>query len=124
MTEIDLASLQHELATIDLLSRPARRTGKFPLLEQLLLKKENIKLKMYQEKGHAMPHFHVDYGREIHSASYAIETGERIEGALATKYDRTISTWAQTNRGPLLAVWNALQSGSSEQPFVAALGPL
>jgi Domain of unknown function (DUF4160) len=122
--DIDLASLQNDLALVDLLSRPTRGTGEYPVLEQLLLKKQNIKLKMYQERRHPMPHFHVDYGSEIHTASYVIGTGERIEGNLSRKYDRAISARAQANKDPLLATWNAMQSGESEQPFIAALGPL
>jgi hypothetical protein len=124
MEGMDLESLQHELAMVDLLSRSARATGEHSLLEQLLLKKESIKLKMYQEKGHAMPHFHVDYGSQSHTASYAIGTGERIEGTLAKKYDRAIRNWTQINKESLLATWKALQSGAPEQPFIATLGSL
>jgi hypothetical protein len=79
---------------------------------------------MYQEKGHAMPHFHVDYGSQSHTASYAIRTGDRIEGTLAKKYDRTIRNWTQINKESLLATWNALQSGAPEQPFIPTLGTL
>lgn len=94
------------------------------MLEQLLLKKGEIKLKMYQEKGHGKPHFHVDYGQDIHTASYAIETGERIEGSLHRKYDRVVREWTAKNREKLMNVWNALQKGQPEQGFILALGTM
>lgn len=118
MTNIDLESLQHDLAFFDFLNRPSSAHG---YLEHLLIKKENIKLKMYQEKGHHLPHFHVDYCKEIHTATYSIETGKRIEGTLSRKYDRTIGEWTQTNKDKLLGVWSALQAGQS---FIIELGPL
>jgi hypothetical protein len=29
-------------------------------------------------KNHRRPHVHVDYGKEYHTAAYAIDTGERL----------------------------------------------
>lgn len=125
MTEkLDLASLQNDLAMIDMVTRPQRKGAPFGFLEALLLKKEQIKLKMYQEKGHARPHFHVDYGPQNHAASYAIDTAERIEGDLHRKYDKAIGAWVEKNRDTLLKTWGALQSGRPEQEFVAALSVL
>ncbi len=74
---------------IDMLSRPTR-SGAYPALEQLLIKRDNIKIKMYQEKGHSRAHFHIDYGRVNHVASYAVDTGERLDGNLDKKYDRAV----------------------------------
>lgn len=123
MTSIDLHSLQDDLAVIDMLSKkPANsRSG---LLEILLKKHEQIKLKMYQEPGHARPHFHVDYGPSNHSASFAVDTGQRIEGSLPSKYDKSIANWTAKNRSAILSAWNELQSGNTGATFIQSLGPL
>lgn len=123
MKQPDLASLQYDLALVDLDTGPKRKPSP-ELLEALLIKKDQIKLKMYQEKGHARPHFHVDYGSQNHTASYAIDTGERLDGKLHCKYDSVIGAWAARNRVPLLDVWRALQAGSPDQPFISSLSPL
>jgi Domain of unknown function (DUF4160) len=123
MSVLDLAALQQDLARLDMLKRkPAWVRSR--LLEALLTRKEPIKLKMYQEPNHGRPHFHVDYGKVPHSASYALDTCQRIEGDLPTKYDRTISDWARSNSGTLQAAWSSLQSGGNGQPFIAQLPPL
>lgn len=125
MTEkLDLSSLQNDLAKIDMITMPPRKGVPSGILEALLLKREQLKLKMYQENGHARPHFHVDYGTQNHAASYAIDTGERIEGDLHCKYDKAIVSWVGNNRDALLKTWGALQSGRSQLEFVVALSGL
>ncbi|WP_232232379.1 DUF4160 domain-containing protein [Cupriavidus sp. amp6] len=121
--EFDLSALQQAFALVDLISRPAANKPS-GFLEQLLLKKEQIKLKIYQEKGHKRPHFHVDYGRNNHVAAYAIDTWERIEGSLDKKYDKAVSDWAIANHESLRAVWQALQSGEPESHFIQSLSVL
>jgi hypothetical protein len=44
-------------------------------------------------KNHKRPHVHIDYGEEYHTASYAIDNGERIAGELHGKYDQEVSAW-------------------------------
>jgi hypothetical protein len=112
--QLDLASLQDALAKVDWSERPPRE---FRYFHRLLFKKEQIKLKMYQEPGHSRAHFHVDYGRNSHVAVYTVDTGERLEGSL----DKAISTWTIANRKSLLAIWRALQSGEPEFSFVQSL---
>lgn len=121
--ELDIASLQHDFALVDLMSRPSR-SGRPGILEQLILKHEKIKIKMYQEKKHSRAHFHVDYGRNNHVATYVIDTGERIEGNLDRKYDKSVSAWATANQENLMAVWHALQSGAPESQFIQSLSAL
>jgi len=123
MTSIDLRTLQDELAVIDMLSKKPSNS-RSALLEVLLKKHEQIKLKMYQELGHARPHFHVDYGPHSHSASFAVDTGQRIEGNLPSKYDKAIASWAEKNKTDLLSTWNDLQAGSTGAPFIQSLSAL
>ena len=110
----ELKSLQNDLATYDLFNR----NGRGPFLEILIKKYENLKFKMYQEKSHSTPHFHIDYGSNNHIASFSINDGCRIEGNLPTKYDRIISKWINENKDKLLDIWNHLQAGEPYEELI------
>ena len=122
-TLLNLVALQHDLAFVDMLPKKSRNS-RSDLFEILLLKKEQIKLKMYQEPNHGRAHFHFDYGANNHSASYAVDTGERLDGTLPTKYDKSVSQWARSNRDQLFAIWNDLKSGGDGAQFIASLPAL
>ena len=72
-------ALQDAFTHVDLLTRPASRPG---LTEFLVIKKQNLKIKMYQEQGHPEPHVHIDYGCHNHVASFSVSDGERLCGNL------------------------------------------
>jgi hypothetical protein len=112
--------LQRLFAQKDLLTEPKRSAGN-GFMEILLAKRKNMKIKIYQEKGHYLPHIHIDYGRKQHAASYAIESGERIEGSLSEKYDNDVLIWLERNREKVLEIWNALQAGTQHEPLMAEL---
>ena len=101
MTDIEELAryLQSDLARVDLLTRPSRSSGES--LEFLILKRDNLKLKIYQEPGHNLPDIHVDYGKTPHAASYAIDPAARLAGSLANKYDRSVLTWINENKPAL-----------------------
>lgn len=100
--------LQRLFAQKDLLTEKRRSSGG-GFMEILLVKRQNMKIKIYQEKGHQLPHIHIDYGKQSHAASYAIQSGDRIEGDLPKKYDSDVSSWLGRNRDKILEIWNALQ---------------
>lgn len=116
----EFKELQRLFAQKDLLTSP-RGSGRGKFMEILLVKRQKMKIKIYQEKGHCLPHIHIDYGRQQHAASYAIESGERIEGSLSRKYDSDISNWLKRNREKVLKIWNALQDGKAHEPLVVEL---
>lgn len=119
---MNLEELQTRFAQIDVLSKKPSNS-KSRLLEILLMKKEVIKIKMYQEP-HATPHFHVDYGPQNHIASYGIDAGERIAGSLPKKYDKIVTDWTLKNRDNLMSTWNDLQAGGTGTTFVIGLSNL
>ncbi|OHY99665.1 hypothetical protein BC443_08285 [Salinicola sp. MIT1003] len=80
-----------------------------------------MKIKIYQEKRHPLPHIHIDYGKQQHAASYSIESGERIEGSLPKKYDRDVSDWLVRNREKILMIWTSLQAGMPHEPLIIKL---
>jgi hypothetical protein len=106
--EDEFSELQRLLAQKDLITEPRKGSGS-GFIELLLAKRKNIKYKMYQERGHIMPHIHIDYGRTIHVASYSVETGERLEGNLPKKYDIDVSNWLSTNKEKLVEIWKSFQ---------------
>lgn len=120
MNLTDLASkLQNDFGLVDLLTKPSR-SGRGSM-EFLVVKLDRLKIKIYQEKGHSLPHIHVDYGKQHHAASFSIDPPKRIEGQLDGKYDRSVQEWLARNKDVLIALWAALQAGESLDAFVAEL---
>jgi len=110
--------LQNSFAQIDLFTPSYPNDGKTRLL---LTKKQNMKIKIYQEKGHQNPHIHIDYGKEKHFASYKIMTGEKINGQLPSKYDQSITEWLKSYRKTIIKIWRKLQDGKDTLDLVASL---
>ena len=113
----ELTDLQIEFAMVDFVARRGR-PGR---IEVLLLRLQSLKLKMYQEKGHHLPHIHVDYGNTKHAASYSISDGLRIEGNLSTKYDKVVSEWVLLHRDKLIETWKQLQAGDDVTKLIESL---
>lgn len=88
----------------------------------LLVKKLcNIKIKMYQERSHSMPHIHIDYGNERHVASYSIQSHERLVGNLDRKYDVKIKSWIKNNQSELLNLWENTQNGKAVEAIISEI---
>ena len=115
-----LKNLQSALANIDLITRPSSASSnRFP--EFLVLKLENIKIKMYQEQKHSLPHIHIDYAKRIHVASFSINPATIIDGSIDKKYEKSITDWITTNKGMLLKIWAEAQSGGNPGSLIAEL---
>ena len=108
--EEELKLLQHRLALVDLqvVLQAMARDGILPLL---VMKLKALKVKMYQEAGHRLPHVHIDYGPRHHVASYSISEPKRLAGTLDAKYDREVVGWIAGCRDKLLELWRSVQSG-------------
>ncbi|SFS11789.1 protein of unknown function [Dyella sp. OK004] len=114
-----IKSLQRDLALSDLFSRT--RNGGPDVCELSLLLMDRMKIKMYQEKGHAMPHVHVDYGRDSHVASFAIDVPRLLEGDLGRHRNATVIEFISDHREELLSIWRGLQAGANVAPLVVQL---
>jgi hypothetical protein len=115
--EKELGRLQDDFATIDLLTRRSD-----PAVVEILLKRsKSIALRMDANLNHQRPHLHIDYGKERHSASYAIDSGQRLAGKLAHKYDRKIAEFIDNNRLALNKTWTALREGQDAKLFICQL---
>ncbi|WP_312678835.1 DUF4160 domain-containing protein [Stutzerimonas nitrititolerans] len=116
----ELEYLQYRLAEIDLFTRPSSRPSS-AFTELLLVKLQDIKIKIYQERGHALPHVHIDYGKKYHIASFAIKPAARIEGSLSKKYDKAIISWITERHEDLLKIWSEMQQGNEPKALIANL---
>ena len=87
----------------------------------VILRLRNLKLKMYQEKGHKLPHIHVDYGKTYHAATFSIDPARRIEGRMDENYVYTVEDWIDKNKDVLMAIWSNLQAGGDAHDIVAEL---
>ena len=86
-------------------------------LKALLFKLNNTTLRMRQEQNHARPHFHIEY-RNQYSASYAIDTFEKLAGSVPAKYEKPVLEWALRHKGSLLLTWNKMKAGENVQGLV------
>lgn len=112
-----MSELQNEMAMHDLLgaSRGSRTLG----AELLLIKQKKLALRMDGNKNHPRAHIHIDYHRDHHLASYAIDTGERLAGA--GTYDRVVTPWIGRHRADLMIVWNGIRGSGPDSVTVALL---
>ena len=110
--------LQSSLAQIDLFTRQSSGSG---FIEFLVIRKQNLKVKMYQEQGHSEPHIHIDYGRQNHVASFAIRDGRLLSGSLDRKYKNTISGWIDTHRDSLVNLWATAQLGEPVDEIIVGI---
>lgn len=116
----ELEELQSQLAQVDMLTTPTR-SHRSSYISLLLLRRGNLKLKMYQEPGHNLPHIHIDYGRQSHVATYCIDPPARLVGTLDGKYDRSVTEWISSRKEKLLEAWSLLQTGGDPVPLVLEL---
>lgn len=94
--------------------QPARN---YEALKALFIRLNYTALKMYREQNHTRPHFHIEYKKQ-YSASYAIETLEKLSGNIPAKYEKPIMEWALRHKNFLLLTWNKLQTGELVQNLV------
>jgi hypothetical protein len=113
--EIDLSALDDERERIRLESNVPRGPA------AMVCRLEPLKIKMYQEHGHKLPHLHVDYGRHNHVASYSIEPTEVLEGSLPSKHHAAVQFWIRRNKAKLLQLWDSIQSGVPSDELIADL---
>ena len=82
---------------------------------------QRLKMKMCQEKGHALPHIHVDYGSQHHSASFSLDPAKRIEGTLPAREEAIVLAWIAANKEKLIAAWISFQEGAPNRELLAEL---
>lgn len=104
-----VTELQRELAFVDLEDRES--------LKALILQLGFTKVRMRPEHNHQRAHFHIEYKRQ-YSASYAVDTLDRLAGDMPKKYERPVLEWAAKYRGSLNATWERLNAGDDIRELV------
>ena len=113
-----LGSLQDSMALVDLFNKPRR--GRDSDLELLLKEHRLLRIRMDGNQNHTRPHIHIDYHRQRHLASYAIDDGTLLAGD--KKYNRVIQPWIEKNRELLTKVWEDIRSsGGPDDGIVVQL---
>jgi hypothetical protein len=121
-----LKELQDALASRqfqDEIERASRRSRGIRHVPAPIMVKQlrDIKIKLDGDKAHQRPHVHIDYGKNHHAASFAIDNGERLAGGLNRKYDRPAREWIARNREILLQAWDVIKEGGNAEEIVAEL---
>lgn len=106
--KVALKQLQDNLAKADLLYGSKRHSG--DMLEIKVFQKSQLIFRVKPDH-HNRPHFHIDCGKERHSASVCIKTSELLAGKLPSKYVKVVNSWVEENREDLLQLWNELKQG-------------
>lgn len=109
--------LQDRLAMVDMLTGGSSCPG---FMELLLKKLLDLGIRM-EADHHARAHVHIDYGVQRHTASFAVDTGDRLVGRLPAKYDREIKLWILSNQQQLLELWAAMKAGNDHAVVLAQL---
>ena len=99
--------LKSSIELIELLT-DQDKSNKGLLLEHLIKKFVNVKVKMYKEH-HKLPHVHIDIGKDKHSVSITIENQEILVGSIEKKYNKEVVNWIEKNKRNLLIIWNNMQ---------------
>jgi len=72
---------------------------------------------MRAERNHGRPHFHIEYKRE-YSASYAVDTLERLAGNMPRKYEKPVLQWASQRQQWLVDTWENLNAGEDVREMI------
>lgn len=88
------------------------------LIRFLVMRMEEIEIRMDGDKNHARPHIHIKYRKDGHAASYAIDDGSRLAGKLPKRYDRRIAGWIIENNADLKGLWASTQSGKRNEAIL------
>ena len=113
----ELRQLQYDLAVSDSFARPLMPG----CMQFLVVALKDVTLRMDANTNHKRPHIHIEYGKNHHAASYAIDNGECLAGDLETRRDRLVRAWIASNRTKLLELWKAAHDGKKFDAIVTEL---
>jgi len=117
---IDITDLKNALMEIEFFEEfDSQPSG--DKIYHLVGRLNNLKLKVYQEKGHVKPHIHIDIGQQTHVASYGIDPPVCLAGSLGRKQDRVVLNWIELKKLKLLEIWKTVDSGKDPRLLIAAL---
>jgi hypothetical protein len=110
-----LEELQQLLASADLKVRKKRKDFRIELARKL-----NMKFRMEPDQHHRA-HVHIQYGKENHKASYAVDNGELLAGSLPTYQEKVVVKWISDHSETLDRLWVTLKRGEDHSPLIREL---
>ncbi|MET0637830.1 MAG: DUF4160 domain-containing protein [Chitinophagaceae bacterium] len=113
--QIILQELQQLLASADL-----KNHSKSKGFQILIAKKSDLKFRM-EPDHHQRAHIHIQYGKESHKATFAIDTGELLAGDLPAYQQRVATKWISDHSEPLNRLWTTLKQGENHGPIISEL---
>jgi hypothetical protein len=113
----DIDELQLLLSLVE----PQGNNNNLFIEKAIVFRLENVTVRMWPENNHSRPHFHIKYRNQL-SASYAVDTLERLAGKMPSKYEKPILKWAAQNKESLKITWEKLQAGENIQILISATG--
>lgn len=120
--EEQLKALQYALARVDFFTAP-EGAGDNDFMRLVVMQLLYTRITIDGDRKHARPHIHVDYEKKKHAATYAIDSGERIVGKIATKYDKEVRNFVLHEKvnPKLRLIWSQVQAGKDPKPFISEL---
>jgi hypothetical protein len=113
----DVLDLQIRLAAVDF--HTSGHHDGAEALKVLLHRRGPISVRMRSEPNHNRAHFHVKYRRQ-YTASYAVDTLDRLAGYMPRENERSIMEWASQYQGSMAVTWQHLKEGRSVEGLVLA----
>jgi len=108
-----VADLQERLALVRALEDEDSEEN----LKLLVYQMDHVKVRMRPEDKHQRAHFHIEFKGE-YSASYAVDTLEKLAGEMPRKYEEPILEWASDNKESLKMTWDKLSSGEDVRELI------
>ena len=81
-----------------------------------------IKFRIDASRNHFRPHIHIDYGKQFHAISIALDNSEILDGKIPIKYYKGIEALIEKNRQILLDIWKDLRASKDVKPLIELIG--
>ncbi|MBO5615122.1 MAG: DUF4160 domain-containing protein [Prevotella sp.] len=86
-------------------------------IDDIRVRRRKIKVTMQPDPNHGRAHVHLD-NREYHDASFAVDTGEMLEGNCDRETQGIVKDWIRKHRRDLQQLWNTTKAGGRHEPIV------
>ena len=94
------------------------------MVKQLLMDDGALRIRMRQERNHATPHVHLDYGSNFHAVSIQVRPAKVLEGDTKKIPNWLIVqalAWVTKHEAELIQIWGQLQAGGDPKPLIVEL---
>lgn len=86
-------------------------------IDDIPVRRRKIKVTMQPDSNHDRAHIHLA-NRDYHDASFAVDTGEMLEGNCDGETQRIVKNWIRKHKRDLQQLWNTTKAGERHEPIV------